>query len=404
MIRPQSSNEAFWGTLPVALTVLVAGVVVSGCMEDEILDPELLEDPEDAIIYFPGRGDAWERREPAEAGFSPLLLEEAIDYAMANETKVPTDLRVYLESRSEGRDDQEITGPVKDRGSMNGLVLHRGYLVAEWGDTDQVDMVFSVTKSFLSTLIGLAADRNLIADLNDPVATTVGDGGYDSKQNAPITWYHSLRQTSEWEGKLWGKADTADRREGIDRELQEPGTFWEYNDVRVNRTALSAARVWEQGLADVLDREIMTPIGASRSWRWHGYRDSTVEIGGQEVESVSGGGHWGGGLWISSRDLARFGLLYLRRGLWREERLLSEEWIDVATTASNELNPTYGHMWWLNTAGELWPSASEDSYGSLGSGSNLLLIDPVLELVLVVRWIESGAEDDFIEKIIAAAG
>ena len=90
--------------------------------------------------------------------------------------------------------------------------------------------------------------------------------------------------------------------------------------------------------------------------------------------------------------------------MWREERLLSEEWIDVATTASNELNPTYGHMWWLNTAGELWPSASEDSYGSLGSGSNLLLIDPVLELVLVVRWIESGAEDDFIEKIIAAAG
>ena len=402
MMRRDWSNGVFWHALPMALTVLVAGLLGSACMEGDMLDPELLEDPEDAVIYFPDRGNVWQRREPAEAGFSPVLLEEAIDYAVMNETDIPTDLRAYLESRSTGRDDQEITGSVKDRGSMNGLVLHRGYVVAEWGDTSHVDMAFSITKSFLSTVIGLAVDRGLIPDLEGRVADTVDDGGYDSEQNAPITWLHSLRQTSEWGGELWGKADTADRREGVDRELQIPGTFWEYNDVRVNRTALSAARVWERSLADVLDREIMTPIGASRSWRWHGYRNSMVEIGGGEVESVSGGGHWGGGLWISSRDLARFGLLYLRCGVWREEQLLSEEWIDAATTPG-ELNPTYGHMWWLNTDGELWPSAAEESFGARGGGANLLWIDRALDLVVVVRWIQPGAEDGFLEKIIAAA-
>ncbi len=389
--------------LPLALMVSLAGIVVAACMEDDILDPELLEDPEDAVIYFPARGEAWERREPSEAGFSPVLLEEAIDYAVANETDVPTDLRAYLEGRSEGREHQEVIGAVKERGSINGMVLHRGYIVAEWGDTNRVDMVFSVTKSFLATLVGLATDRGLIAALGARVADSVDDGGYESDQNASITWEHALRQTSEWEGELWGKPDTADRREGADRELQAPGMFWEYNDVRVNRTALSATRVWGRSLADVLEREIMTPIGASRSWRWHGYRNSMVEIGDQEVESVSGGGHWGGGLWISTRDLARFGLLYLRRGVWRDEQLVSEEWIDAATTPG-ELNPGYGHMWWLNTGAELWPSVAEESFGARGGGANLLWIDPGNELVVVVRWIQPGIEDGLLEKVMAAAG
>ncbi len=402
MIWPRHSTGGLWRTLPAALIVGLAGGIVSACMEDDMLDPELLVDPEDAVIYFPARGDVWERREPAEAGFSPVLLEEAIDYAVANESDIPTDLRAYLEGRSEGREDQEIIGVVKERGSMNGLVLHRGYIVAEWGDTARVDMAFSITKSFLATLIGVAADRGLIDDLEARVADFVDDGGYDSDHNAPITWQHSLRQTSEWEGELWGKADTADRREGVDRQLRVPGEFWEYNDVRVNRMALSAARVWERSLSDVLDREIMTPLGASRSWRWHGYRNSAVEIAGQEVESVSGGGHWGGGLWISSRDLARFGLLYLRRGVWREEQLLSEEWIDAATTPG-ELNATYGYMWWVNTAGELWPSAAEKSFGARGGGANLLWIDPDNELVVVVRWIQPGTEDGLLERVMAAA-
>lgn len=401
MTRRQRCNGV-QRTLSVALLVLAAGLTAGACMEDEMLDPELLEGPEDAVIYFPGRGDVWERREPAEAGFSPRLLERAIDYAVANETEIPTDLRAYLESLSEGRDGQEIIGAVKDRGSMNGLVLHRGYIVAEWGDTNGVDMAFGITESFLSTLIGVAVDRGLIGALEGRVADTVTDGGYDSEHNALVTWEHSLRQTSEWEGELWDKSDVADRGAGRDRQSQAPGTVWEPNGTRVNRTALSAARVWELSLSDVLDREIMTPIGASRSWRWHGYRNSTVDIGGRQIESVSGGGRWGGGLWISSRDLARFGLLYLRRGIWREEQLLSEEWIDAAT-APDELNPSYGHMWWLNTDGELWPSAGEESFGARDGDGNLLWIDPALDLVVVVRWLQSGAEDDFLEKVIAAA-
>ena len=383
----------------VALVVMFGHVA---CMDNELIAPEEIEDPDAHGTYFPGRGPSWQEKTPAELGWDSTELSEAVQYAIANEADTPKDLRGYLESRFEGLPDQEILGPLKERGPASGMILHRGYIVAEWGDTSRTDVTFSVTKSFLATTIGLALDRGLIRSVDDRVAEYVDDGGYRSARNAAITWRQTLQQTSEWEGTLWDKPDTADRREGVGRVLQAPGTFWEYNDVRVNRAALSAARVWGEALPDVLDREVMTPIGASRSWRWHGYRNSTVEIAGQEVESVAGGGHWGGGLWISTRDMARVGLLYLRGGMWREEQILSAEFIAEALTPS-ALNPTYGFMWWLNTEGALWPSAPHESFAALGGGDNMIWIDPVHELVVVVRWIQRGSQDGLLQRILAAA-
>ena len=62
----------------------------------------------------------------------------------------------------------------------------------------------------------------------------------------------------------------------------------------------------------------MEPIGASSTWRWYGYENSWVEIDGQKVQSVSGGGHWGGGMFINAYDMARFGYLFLRNGKWKD--------------------------------------------------------------------------------------
>jgi len=383
------------------LLLLLAGMPAVACMENEVVAPEMLEDPSALAVYWPERAEAWETKLPRESGFRPVALEAAIDYALENEADTPTDLRQYLQSRFAGQPDQEIIGPLKERGGANGIIVRDGYIVAEWGDTERVDMAFSVTKSMLATLVGLAHDRGKIPNLDERVGKLIADGGYDSEHNAPITWRQSLQQTSEWEGTLWGKPDTADRREGRDRTLQAPGTFWEYNDVRVNRLALSATRIWGESLADVLGREILEPIGAGRSWRWHGYRDAEISIADKQVPVVSGGGHWGGGLWISSRDLARVGVLYLRKGQWREEQLLSEDWITTATTPS-QLNPTYGAMWWVNTEQKLWPSAPATSYAALGGGDNMLWIDPEHQLVVVLRWYQRGTEDGFLQRLLAS--
>jgi hypothetical protein len=225
--------------------------------------------------YFPGTAEDWERRRPAEAGMDSAALSAAVDFAVRNESPFGHDLRAYLEERLLTTGPHgEIVGPMKDRGNPNGLILRGGYIVAEWGDTDRVDMTFSITKSYLSTTGGLAWDAGLIRDLEDPVVDYLrpGEGRelFEPSHNTSITWRHLLTQTSEWEGTLWEKPDVADRRRGQDRELEVPGTFWEYNDVRVNLAAYGLLRVHGRALPEVLRDLVMDPIGASDDWEGTG--------------------------------------------------------------------------------------------------------------------------------------
>jgi len=334
----------------------------------------------------------------------PLLLRAAVEYALAHETtEIPSDPGEYLRTRFAGIPHQEIVGPTKERGGVNGIVLKGGYIVAEFGDTDREDMTFSVTKSYLSTVAGLAWDDGLIADLDDRIGEYVTDGTFSTEHDAPITWHHLLQQTSEWEGTLWGKPDLADRREGIDRELHAPGTFWEYNDVRVNLMAYSLLHVFRRPLPEVLKERIMDPIGASDEWRWHGYETSWTEIGGERMQSVSGGGHWGGGFIIDTRDHARFGLLALRAGQWGGERLVSAEWFDRATTPA-AIKKDYGYMWWLNTDRELFPAAPATAFFALGAGStSVIFVDREHDVVTVTRWVDGGEHvDEFIRLVLEA--
>lgn len=356
----------------------------------------------EAPPYVPGPGDAWEVRAPEEMGMDPVKLREAVEYTLAHETsQIPEDPGVYLRDRFEGLPYQEIVGPTKPRGGVNGIVVRGGYIVAEWGDTDREDMTFSVTKSYLSTVAGLAWDDGLIEDLDDPIGRYVGDGTFAGEHNAQITWHHLLQQTSEWEGTLWGKPDVADRRRGIDRELRTPGTFWEYNDVRVNLMAYSLLHLFRRPLPEVLKERIMDPIGASDDWRWHGYDTSWTEIDGERMQSVSGGGHWGGGFIIDTRDHARFGLLALRDGVWGERRLVSSEWLARATTPA-DVQPVYGYMWWLNTDRQQFPAAPESVFFAIGAGStNVIYVDREHDLVTVTRWIDGGEHvNEFIRLVL----
>lgn len=339
------------------------------------------------MAYFPPTtaADDWARRDPSEVGMNPDALDAAVEFAVDHESDIPQDFAGHEALLG------DVIGPLPERrGDPNGLVIKDGYVVAEWGDPLSVDLAFSVTKSFLSTAAGVAYDRGWF-EPDDPVGETIDDGGFDGPHNESITWEMFLQGTSEWRGELWGKPDRADRREGRDRDLQEPGTFWEYNDVRVNRLALSLLRLLEQPLPEVVRAEMMDPIGASDSWAWHGYENSWVELDGRAMQSVSGGGHWGGGLWIHSYDLARWAYLYLRNGQWDGEQLLSREWLDLATRPC-PVKPEYGYLLWLNTDRRLWPDAPASSFAALGHGFNVAWIDPADDLVVVARWY-GGVQD-----------
>lgn len=362
--------------------------------------------------YFPPRGD-WQRRAPAEAGVDAAKLAEAVAYAQAHDNPLPRDQALAL-AQTFGKNEPYFggqIGPTRERAPANGLVIRRGQVVAEWGDTRRVDMSHSVTKTFLSTVVGLAWQKGLIRSTDDRVADAMPPGVdlFTAPHNAPITWEHLLRQSSDWQGTLWGKPDWADRPEGKTpedwphRQLHEPGTHYKYNDVRVNVLALAALQVWRRPLPEVLREEVMDPIGASTRWRWTGYDNAWVDLDGARVQSVSGGGHWGGGMFIDAWDMARFGYLFLRNGEWDGRRIVSRDWIAKARQPG-PANAEYGYCnWFLNTGRKPLPAAPQSSVTFRGNGQNIIYVDWENDLVVVVRWIDNGpALNEFIGKVLAS--
>lgn len=359
-----------------------------------------------SITYFPEKNAVWQEKTPAELNVNPSLLTDAVAFANSNEYSESRDLRIAILKGFAREPFHEILGPTKERGGPAGMIIKNGYIVAKWGDIKRVDMTFSVTKSFLSTVAGLAYDNGLIANTDDKAANYVWDGTFEGEHNSKITWSHLLQQNSDWSGELWGGKDWADRppREGgIDdwkyRELKEPGTFMEYNDVRVNVLAYALTHVWRQPVPQVLKERIMDPIGASTTWRWFGYENAWTVVDGLKMKSVTGGGHSGGGLFISAEDMARFGLLFLNNGKWKEQQLISETWVEKALTPSTP-NVNYGYMWWLNKkGGRHWEGLSENIYYAAGFGGNFIVIDKEKNLVVVTRWLEPSKIGEFMSKV-----
>jgi hypothetical protein len=353
--------------------------------------------------YFPGK--IWETKNAIDLNFKSALLDTAINFAIKNENSVETDLRMSLLKSYANEPNYSILGPVKSRGKASGMIIKNGYIIGQWGDINRVDMSFSATKSFLSSVAGLAIDRQMITSTDDLVNKYVWDGSYDGPHNAQVTWKHLLEQTSDWSGCQFGICDWADRPPKLgsiddwkQRKLLQPGTTFEYNDVRVNLLSYSLLQVWRKTLPQVLKENIMDPIGASSTWRWYGYDNAFVNVDGLMMQSVSGGGHHGGGLFINTVDMAKYGYLFLRNGMWKDKQILSKAWIEEATKPS-AINKTYGYLWWNNSENE-WLGVPKSIYFAAGYGGNYIIVDKEHDLVVVLRWIDSDRVGMFMEKLL----
>ncbi|WP_116131412.1 serine hydrolase [Tropicimonas sp. IMCC34043] len=330
------------------------------------------------------------------------------------ETSVPRDLAAF--KLSENRDEYQegphaaLIGPLPERGPATGLVVQGQAILGQWGRPERADIAFSVTKTCLATLAGIALGEGLIPALDAPVSQTVKAAEFSGAPNNSITWRHLLTLTSEWKGSLWGIPDSIDFNravpkrpdslaKGTPRERQAPGRYWEFNDVRVNVLALALTHVFGDSLETVLRQRVMDPIGASSDWQWNGYNGAEIELAGRTVTVVAGGAHWGGGMIVSALDLARLGQLQLNRGLWDGKRLVPELWFD-AMRAPGWTNPDFGLMWWNNHGGTI-PALSPQAIW--GSGiANFIAIDPGHDLIVVLRWYDVPRRDEMLGRIVAA--
>jgi CubicO group peptidase (beta-lactamase class C family) len=296
------------------------------------------------------------------------------------------DISEYLDRQVADVANREVLGPLLGATGASGCVIHAGKTLATWGNPDTPEMLFSATKSVVSVVAGLAYDDGRLTPARR-VLDDVSLNGLLVGEYTSITWEHLLQQTSMWQGTLWGKPTSVDwqsRREGDEAKGGPPGSGWAYNDVRVNLLCLALTELWRQPLGEVLAERVMQPLGGSQSWSWHGYGESFVHVEDRDIAVVSGGAHWGGGLFMSARDMAVIGVALARGG----SPVLSAEWVSRSWSPCL-VRPSYGYLWWLNDQQTVFPIAPKSGRCARGNGGrHLLWIDPDRELVIASHWTE----------------
>ncbi len=354
-------------------------------------------------------------------------FDDAIDYAQTHEVAWTRDPHAEPDRWGVHQEDpapyNRLFGPVHARGGVSGVVLQRGQEVARWGTPERADLTFSVAKTYLALLAGVAHREGLLPDVHRSVVSQLPGIGFDSPHNRSITWHHLLTQVSEWEGSCFDLPDTVDRYrhvahdpkkvdgiKGSARPLQVPGTYWEYNDVRINQLSLALLHLFQEPLPEVFEREILQPLGAGAGFAWRGYDHAWVDLPAhagrpaRRVPSVPGGTHWGAGVSISAQDQARIAQMLLDQGrievAGQTRQLLPTQWVQ-AMTQPCPLAPFYGMLTWLNPAGTNFPGTSAASWFMVGAGGNYVWIEPEHQAVVVVRWLDSAHFAGFCERITA---
>lgn len=342
------------------------------------------------------------------------LWQDCAAFAQARETPWPRDPAANPAAWGVHHEDpppyNRLRGPVHTRGGVAGVAWQHGREVAAWGDADRADLTFSVAKTYLCMLAGVAHGQGLLPDVDEPVVARVPGIGFDSPHNRQVTWRHLLEQTSEWEGSCFGLPDTVDRwrkvshdprpaagPKGGARPLQPPGRYWEYNDVRINQLSLALLHLFGRPLPEVFDEALMRPLGATSAWAWKPYDDAWVELNGRRMPSVPGGTHWGGGVSISARDQARLGQLLLAGGLHEGRQLLPADWV-AAMRQPCAIAPFYGWLMWLNPGRKFFPAASEQASFMQGAGGHTVWLEPAHDAVVVVRWMDGAAAEGFMQR------
>jgi CubicO group peptidase (beta-lactamase class C family) len=271
------------------------------------------------------------------------------------------------------------------------VVVHDGVLVGEWywnnydAQTDQPN-VFSVTKSVTSTLVGIAEHQGLLG-LNDGASDYISEWAGGDSDVVTIRNLISNDSGREWSfttDYLTMTAASDQSQFAIDLgQADPPGSWWEYNNSAIQTLERVLEVATGEDLEEFAQANLFEPIGM------------TVTMG----RDGAGNPQTYQGLSASCRDLARFGLLFLRQGEWAGgQQIVPSAWVVASTIPSTSLNSAYGFMWWLNYDGhwvlpsaplreegdgKLFPEAPEDMFAAVGALGQVVVVDPMSGYVFV---------------------
>jgi CubicO group peptidase (beta-lactamase class C family) len=290
----------------------------------------------------------WERASPATAGWSAEQLKAA----------------------------QEWSGKI---GSSAVIVVHRGAIIGEWGDTSAKTPLASVRKSLLSALIGIVVERKQI-DLKKTLAELGIDDNEPSltaEEKTATVRDLLMARSGVYHAALYETPGMAARRPP--RFSHKPGTFWYYNNWDFNTLGAIYEHATRHSIFDAFDSEIARPIGMQD------YRPSD----GQYVTGA-GSVYPAYPFDMTARDLARFALLYLHKGKWQDRQIVPAAWVEESTKAYSQssFGPGYGYMWWTGFSGNAIAPAvkvPEGTFFAWGAGGQFAFVMPAYDLVVIHR-------------------
>lgn len=320
-----------------------------------------------AAGVFPG--EAWQTATPASQGVDAAKLEEAIAYLKENS----------------GRD-----------GVGELVIVRHGRVIWQGEATTKVHGIWSSTKSFTSTCLGLLIDDGKCT-LDTPAKNFVPAmaAAYPN-----VTLRHFATMTSGY--RALGDEPQGTYRHGPSRTpfapdpkpLFAPGTHYSYWDSAMNQFGHVLTRIAGEPLDEFFKRRIADPTGMDpKEWRWGHF------VGAEGLRINGGSGNHSRHVFISARQIARLGLLFLHRGNWNGRQLISSAWVDQAAavqvpahlTPGSPLSRTngsgiYGFNWWVNGRdgdGKLaWPEAPLRAFAAMGHNNNVLFVIPEWDMVI----------------------
>lgn len=270
---------------------------------------------------------------------------------------------------------QQVQDYAQEIASFAGLVVVHGYVLASWGQTSHTVRCRSVRKGLLNSLYGIhvaAGDIRLewtLAELGiDDIPPSLTEQEKQATIADLLTSRSGVYHDSNYQHAKY-------RKRQPQRGSHEHGTFWYYNNWDFNALGTIYEQCTQTRIFEEFEQRIARPLGMQD------YRIDEQRYLLQEYSQ-----HPSYAFQISARDLARYGLLYLRQGSWGEQSILSREWIEESTKplAQTQAGPGFGYLWWTCSQGRLFLDIPlpEGSYASYGNGGHYVLVIPEMDMVV----------------------